>query len=585
MEDRHEHDAAASDRRSRRRALATAGAALATTALPLQDEHPALAASGNKGRKGHNSAAPRPQGAAVAPQSAGVTPPLPDLAVVAYNRLAYGPRPGDIGAFHELPGKAPRDKLHYWVEQQLRPESIDDQVCDAHLTAGRYTTMTESLQQLWYRHYAGLKDNDPHAWEKASQPYSDVLKSTLVRAVYSRRQLYEVLVHFWHNHFNVRPDLAQGMRVTFMHYDRDVIRSHALGNFRTMLGAVAASPTMLYYLDNATSSRGGPNENYARELFELHTMGAENYLGVGHQRDVPGFAQGKPIGYVDDDVYEATRCFTGWRINDNSYEPGVRNTGTFLYYPDWHDRFEKMVLGRFLPPDQPPLKDGHDVMDALVDHPGTGRFIARKLCRRLIADDPPERVVQEAARVFTAKRHAPDQIAQVVRTIIYSDEFATTWGQKIKQPYELVISGLRALGSGINPTDETFYVFDQLGQPLFGHLTPDGYPDKATFWSGTSSLLTWWNVAAGMLQGYLRGAHIDLMRAMPPSLVTPDRIADYWIGRILGRPMYPSGNRDVIVAAIAMGGPPDIPIPRSQIPDAVAKAVALILMSPDFFWR
>src|SRR5690606_2214012 len=147
-------------------------------------------------------------------------------------------------------------------------------------------------------------------------------------------------------------------------------------------------------------------------LFELHTLGAENYIGVRRQDEVPRDTDGEPVAYVDDDVYESTRAFTGWGVNFD--------TGAFEYFPDRHDRFQKYVLGRFLRVDQPSLKDGTDVLDAVAYHPGTARHISRKLCRRLIADDPPQRVVEEAAGVFLAHRDSPDQLRQVVRAILRS---------------------------------------------------------------------------------------------------------------------------------------------------------------------
>ncbi len=218
---------------SRRQALAATGSMLGAAVLP--------------------SSAPRVE-AATAPgqarQAPAGSPALAPLPVIMYNRLAFGPRPGDIAGFSRLPGHTDRDKLHAWVEEQLRPELIDDAVCDAHLSAGRWSTLTKPLERLWIENYIG-RDNDPHRYDKQVQPFEEAAKATLVRAVYSHRQLYEQMVAFWHNHFSVDPQRDGVLQPVFMHYDRDVIRSHALGNFRTMLQAVATSPEMLYYLDNA----------------------------------------------------------------------------------------------------------------------------------------------------------------------------------------------------------------------------------------------------------------------------------------------------------------------------------------------
>ncbi|NOZ72892.1 MAG: DUF1800 domain-containing protein [Chloroflexi bacterium] len=539
---------------------------IATLAAPSQLLSPALAA-------------PAPPLAMRARQPAFTRqlgpPTLPDIAVIALNRMAFGPRPGDFEAFQAL-GKTPAARLTAYVEQQLAPEDIDDQELATRLAAMNFVTLDKSLEQLWLDYV--IPDNDDRML-----PLWETLAATFLKAVYSKRQLVEVLADFWHNHFNVWGWMYEVAPV-FVHYDRDVIRRHMLGNFREMLEAVATSPAMLYYLDNFINSRAGPNENYARELFELHTLGAENYLGVARQRSVPGYDEGAPIGYVDDDVYEATRAFTGWRVNDNDWEEGVENTGTFLYYDRWHDRFQKTVLGRFLPADQEPMKDGRDVLDALAEHPGTGRFIARKLCRRLIADDPPEDIVQEAATVFTAQRHAPDQLSQVVRTILLSDAFKTTWGDKIKRPFEAIISTLRATDADFTPTRDFVWIFNLGGQGLFSWTAPDGYPDTKADWSTTMSILQRWRITNAMIEGWVEGVQIDPLPQTPDHLRTPSALADFWIERILHRPMA-AADRQEVVDLIAQGRNPDFALSSEQIAERLPSMVGLILMSPDFQYR
>ena len=531
-------------------------------------------------------AAGAPLAVALPPTTPTGTLPAPvDLGTLALSRLAFGPRPGDLAHFTARPGATPADKLRSYLDEQLSPRTIDDADCDGRLAREKLPTLTMSLAQCWHYLYAGVKGDDPKRYQKQIQALMDVKRATFIRAVSSRRQLYEVIVAFWHNHFNPNPERDDNLQPVFMQYDRDVIRAHALGNFRALLGAVAASPEMLYYLDNASSARSGPNENYARELFELHTMGAENYLGVAHQKSVPGFASGAPIGYVDDDVYETTRAFTGWRVDDNSGDPGMHNTGSFLYFPDWHDRFQKTVLGQFLPPDQAPTKDGHDVLDLLAAHPGTGRYIARKLCRRLIADVPPESIVTRAAALFTAQHQAADQIAQVVRLIALSDEFAAAWGQKIKTPFEVMVSSLRALDVTFHPTDDFLNYYDyRMGQPLFGHLTPDGYPDRAVAWTGTATMLARWGLAGDLVSNSIPGAHVSLLRQTPDHL-SPAGLADFWMRRILGRPLEAEPARRTIVDALAQGDDEYAPMAHKTRADRLPDAVALILIAPDFHWR
>ena len=387
--------------------------------------------------------------------------------------MAFGPRPGDLETFEAL-GNTDDERLEAYVEQQLDPGSIDDGDLDSRLAG--YPTLQKSVSQLWIDHLLGAGGD----YLIQSQPFHESEAAVFVRAVHSKRQLVQVLSDFWFNHFNVFPEDVLVTSV-FSHYEQDVIRANVLGNFREMLEAVATSPAMLFYLDNVASRNSGPNENYSRELFELHTMGAENYRGVGLQSEVPQDEAGNPIGYVDADVFEATRCFTGWTFDGD--------VGAFLYRSDWHDRFQKNVLGRFFGQDQPPLRDGRDVLDLLAAHPGTARHIARKLCRRLVSDSPSARLVEETATVFAAAKDAPDQLAQVVRSILLSSEFRSIWGGKVKRPFEVIASFLRALGTDLNLLSASHpdfrddpvgpalrFLMIQTGNAPFRWRTPDGYP-------------------------------------------------------------------------------------------------------------
>jgi uncharacterized protein (DUF1800 family) len=444
-----------------------------------------------------------------------------------------------------------------------------------------FVTLGKTQTQLWADH---LVDNKKE-WAFRTLPMTETRRATVLRAVYSKRQLQEVLMDFWHNHFNVYGWDGYAIH-TWVQYDRDCIRAHVLGNFRTMLEAVATSPAMLYYLDNYINSRGGPNENWARELIELHTLGAENYLGVGRQNTVEGYSAGNPIGYVDDDVYEATRCFTGWRLNNSTWEKGVTNTGSFLYYDEWHDRFQKIVLGKQFPPDQAPMKDGRDVLDLLVAHPGTGRYIARKLVRRFISDQPPQRVIAEAAAVFTAQRNAPDQLKQVLAVILRSPEFAATFGEKIKRPFDFAMSLLRATNADIDfnnkDADGWFWTYDQMGQPMFARRPPDGYPDVKEAWTNSTSILQRWRLTNSLIEGWIKGFSVNFASQMPTGVNTPNALADYWINRILGREMGKTDDRAEITRLLAQGKNLDAALTDAQITERVPRAVELILMSPDF---
>ncbi len=524
----------------------------------------------------------------VLPQRQIGAPTLPPLSVIAFNRMGFGPRPGDWTMWQGL-GANDEARFQAYVNQQLSPATIDDSACDARIAAGGFVTLNKSLRQLWQDHV--IDNQGDYAWYV--RPADETYHATWLRAIYSKRQLLEVLADFWHNHFNVYA-FDQAAPV-FVHHDRDAIRANALGNFRTLVEAVGSGTAMLFYLDNVYSTDGGPNENYARELFELHTMGADAYLGHLDQGQVPLDPQGRPIAYVDEDVYEAARAFTGWTVNGTDwelppYDPGPPERyvpGTFLGWDDWHDRFQKHVLGTRLASNQSPLADGQRVFDLLAAHPATARHVCTKLCQRLIADDPPQAVVDAAVATWLANLNAPDQIKKVVRTILLSNEFKTTWGQKVKRPLELVASVLRGTGAEWVPDwDWNFYWWiSGLGQRLFEWPAPNGHPDRRTAWTSTSVMLHRWNVAGALLENWLEpSVQVNLLTQMPANRTTPNQIVDWWIQRLMGRSIN-ADDRSEIVFFMAQGFDPDHELPADQIADRLPSAVQLICMTPDFQYR
>lgn len=514
---------------------------------------------------------------------------LPPLGVIALNRIAFGPRPGDLAAFQAL-GGTDEARLQAYVEQQLNPASIDDSVFDSMVAADDFVTLNKSLTELWADHYQNYTNPPPEFTNSSGNwrvmPAYDVERLAFNRAMHSKRQLQEVLADFWHNHFNVYA-WDGTIATVFMHYDRDVIRKNMFGNFRVMLEDVAKSTAMLFYLDNRTNSGGTPNENYARELFELHTMGAENYLGTLPQASVPKDQNGRPIAYVDDDVYGATTCFTGWQVDTD--------TGDFFYDSSDHFPNQKVVFGSVIPANQAPLKDGQDVLNMLASHPGTARYICRKLCRRFIGDHPTEETVQAAADVFLAQQNANDQLKQVMRFILLSDEFKTTWGEKIKRPFEAAISAMRAIGSdfrlarypfsGSDIHSRWFSYYDPIGQALFDWRPPTGYPDLREDWHGTVSMVQRWRMFNWLLDWREDDIYlVDVMALTNVVNPTPNNLVDFWLDRILGRTINPA-DRQEIVNFMAQGRNPDFDLPLASDTDIqhrLRMMVSLILNSPHF---
>ncbi len=337
--------------------------------------------------------------------------------------------------------------------------------------------------------------------EEQARPHHEVMAATIIRAAHSRSQLYERLVGFWHDHFNVLASDDKRIGCALPTYDRDAIRAHALGNFRDLLEAVAASPAMLIYLSNASSRAGAANENYARELMELHTLGRDAYLNDRYDRwrDVPGAGEGAPQGYIDEDVYEAARAFTGWTISNGQRLDGATElprTGKFIYIEGWHDGYQKRVLATEFAPFAAPMADGRKVLDIVAFHPATARFVCLKLCRYFVSDSPPQSLVDSAAKVWTDNAKRPDQIALVVKHIALSKEFAASRGAKPRSPLALAVSFARVTGIDLQPAHPLFHQLGQCGQRLFGWSSPDGRPTSADYYLTPEHLRERWVLLA-----------------------------------------------------------------------------------------
>lgn len=524
----------------------------------------------------------------VAPPNQAVPPP-PSGAAIVYTRLAFGPAAGDIAAFNAL-GANDEARLLAWVTQQTNPASINDTAANNRLAASGFTTLNKSLTQLWADHV--VPDDLP--WEERIRPLTETVYATFIRCIHSKRQLLEVMVQFWHDHFNVYADDFP-ISAVWVHTDRDAIRANAFGNFRTLLEAVAKTPGMLYYLDNYNNSAEDANENYARELMELHCLGADAYYGSISPAQVPRDGQNRPLGYCETDVIEAARCLTGWTVSDRDWDPNFGNTGNFLYYAPWHDNGVKTVIGTTLPANQPAMKDGRDLFDILASHPATGRFVAKKLAKRLLGDFPPASVVDNAAAVFTANWQAPDQIAQTVRAIVLADEFLTTWGDKVKRPFEIAVSAFRGIGFDLpfrlndNPTNWFHWTFYNTGQPLFGWHPPNGYPDIKFAWNSTSPRVMGWRLVNTMIQidDDANVRFCNPYAATPADRRSAQELVDFWTDRILGRPADGTEQAE-LVEFMAQGFNPNFDLPLDSDEDTrdrLRTLVALICMSPSFLWK
>ena len=530
------------------------------------------------------------------------------------NRLGFGARPGDVEKVKAI-------GLQKYIEQQLNPSSIDDRLAEAKVKNLEIFNMTTAevfakypnpgalLRQLeGGRQAQAAKQQQAQADKPAGNDQADqemteaqrrerqqklnalyreynlrpanqlmpqIAANRILRAAYSERQLQEVMVDFWQNHFNVFAGKA-AVRWYIPSYERDVLRKNALGNFKDLLIGTAQHPAMLFYLDNFESvspnSKGpgngqqaerlrellasgrelpprmrerlkrqygvndaeldtrldqmrknpptaqkrpqrGINENYARELMELHTLGVDG-------------------GYTQNDIVEVAKAFTGWTIADpRGYRrsaaqmikgeenrrldrlqriagvPDDIDSGEFYFNANGHEKGTKTVLGQKI--DEGGLKDGLKVIDLLVDHPSTAKFIARKLAVKFVSDNPSEALVNRVADAF---HKSGGDIKTTLRTLFTNKEFFApeNYRAKIKTPFELAISSIRALGAETNGSPAMLAMLRKLGEAPYGYQAPTGYPDRAEDWVNTGALLERLNFAVAVASNRIPGTKVDL---------------------------------------------------------------------------
>ena len=402
----------------------------------------------------------------------------------ALSRLTFGARPGEAAEVRKL-------GLDRWIDRQLHPERIaEDPALEAKLSA---------LQALEVKP-AEMAPGSGRG--KVAEHARDLAAAKLYRAIWSRRQLQEVLVDFWYNHFNVHFD--KGADRLYVHaYERDAIRPHVLGKFGDLLAATARHPAMLFYLDNWQSAdpnafrgraRRGLNENFARELLELHTLGVDG-------------------GYTQRDVIEVARCFTGWTIRT------PRLGGGFEFNARWHDRGEKVVLGTKIPAGGG-IEDGERVLELLARHPATARHIARQLAERFVSDQPPAKLVERMARQYM---ETSGDLREVLKTMFRSKEFFSreAYRAKVKSPLETVVSAVRALDADVNRPAGLIQVLARLGQPLYRKPEPTGYSNAGAEWVSSAALLARMNFAIA-----LAGNRVPGVRVEPAKIVLPAELPE-----------------------------------------------------------
>lgn len=493
------------------------------------------------------------------PRNVGAAPRLSGSQELLFERVlqrtTFGPRPGDTERIRSIGSDA-------FIEEQLAPERIEESKSlkrmlgelyslDADITTlpnydasmGPETAIRPLLIDLLKLH----NFVKPAAAEGLAA--TELRQASVLRATYSRRQLNEVLVAFWTDHFNV--DQRKGTCKWMKTLDDAALRTHAMGRFRDLLSTSARSPAMLVYLDNQLNRRRDPksgdeaNENYARELLELHTLGVNG-------------------GYTQQDVREVARCLTGCGVGAAE----GRRPGEFTFHRDLHDNGEKHVLGVRIPAGQGE-GDLDQVLDILASHPSTARFIAKKLCRRFICDQPPASAVDRAARVFL---ETDGEIRHVVATILRSAEFRDSQNRKYKRPFEFTVSAMRALdattdGRGVLP------YLESMGHLPFTRPSPDGYPDDAASWA--TSLLSRWNLVIELIENRIPGTTVRPQRlAQATGTTDAASLVDRLTRSALGRS-----------APLALLSQLENAEPAPDSIEGLKQCLALILCSPEFQYR
>ena len=516
-----------------------------------------------------------------APRLAAPRPPLTarDSALHVLNRLAYGPRPGEVERVARL-------VVTTWIERQLRP----DRVADPELTRREreFTILSESPASLarmlgearrQRRATAGGRADsmappagvDSQTVMRIRRTAGQLQQLAVVRAVVSERQLREVMVDFWTNHFNVQ--FAKGLdRVYTPSYVERVIRPHALGRFADLLLATAQSPAMLFYLDNWQSVAAGAvppgadrlsrlrdsarraqimarlprglNENYARELMELHTLGVDG-------------------GYTQHDVIEVARILTGWSVERPQQGGGFR-------FNEWaHDDGEKTVRGVRFPGGQG-MDEGLRLLRLLAADPATMHHVSRKLCARFVSDEPPDGCVDDAVAAW---KRSDGDITDVLRAIFTSPDFWSpqAMGAKVKTPLEFIVSAVRAVGGTPDATPRLAQVIARLGEPLYGQPSPAGYPESQEDWVNSGALLLRMNMAIALAADRLPGVAVALDSLVAPT-GDPDALIRAVDGRLLSG-VLTSHTREVLRREVA------------EVEDPVnarTLAVGLALGGPEF---
>jgi len=451
---------------------------------------------------------------------------LNPLDFMMLNRITFGARVEERNRLAEI-------GLQNYIEEQLDFESIDDFACELQLST--FKTLDKDANEL-----EAISNQLFDGYDRETVP-NELRQATLIRQLYSKRQLYEVMVDFWSDHFNIFIEKGECFYLKTVD-DREVIRKHALGSFHDLVFASAHSPAMLTYLDNQVNEKSHPNENYARELMELHTLGVDG-------------------GYSQQDVMELARCLTGWSVKKHFW------LGEFVFREEQHDSGIKNVMGLTIQPSG--MKEAEKVIEILVSHPSTAKFIATKLCRRFLADNPSQEIIEKVAQTFLQTN---GDIKSVL-CVVLLDGLAYMQ-PKYKRPSNFVLSASRILNVETDGVAINQHLL-RMGQQYFKFPTPDGYSDYSQTWQG--NLMPRWQFAFELIRNEMEDTKHDLKNLLDVAStgILQDDI-DSISSLLLGSPIERL-IRDQLIDSVSSAG--------ANADETLQIIAASLIASPAFQWR
>ena len=523
---------------------------------------------------------------------------------IALNRVTFGARDTDVALAQSMGWTA-------WVEDQLAPPADNDAAMTSHLnkqvmhieyaasnpaqTTGTWAAINED-RGLNYLYAAtpilwnvATKAGVSISFNERTRIRQELAAATWIRNTHSRYQLREFMVDFWHNHFNIGKNENELATALLPVYDRTVIRPHAFGNFRAMLEATSTSSSMMLYLDNWVSNATTPNENYSREIMELHTLGGTSYLGTVDPTTVPKGYYGFATGFTDQDIAQASRALSGWTVQAGQRFSGVTlpSTGEFTFNPPQHNTQAKTLLGLNVTSVVSDLNQGRMLLNMLAFHPATAAFVVGKLAWRIFGDTPPQEVIDRGVKAWLSNQLAADQMGHVLRAMLLDGtEVMSAPVAKVRRPYERILALFRTTDIVVNASATMTTLLDPLNDGLFAWQAPNGRPDTNAYWLATGATVATWNLLFQLLSNT---AIVTALTVQTPQSArgSATGVVEYWVGRMIGAALPAASMNALVTDQATSSGVPALfrGTNSTSIENAHRRLVSLIATTEEFTLR